>query len=205
MNALGFWVGSFATLLVTYDAIMVAAIVTVARPNIADVIFPFVLGLVEFLQFTVLTLPAGSDGPGPLASAQLSQIAWWPFVFAFATAAGFVNIVNQRQQLQANIAKASPELVGVCRWYERNLRTDKVVTGAATTLMLIAFVVLRWGWPDLRKWGGALGLMMGAGAAGSLRNTELGRRKFTEAFAPVQRGDPPPAGEAPLPRSDPPA
>ncbi len=74
LNAIGFWLGSFATILVTYDAIMVSTIVTVARPNVVDVIGPFALGLGEFLQFTVLTF-SGSGAGDASATGQFSQIA----------------------------------------------------------------------------------------------------------------------------------
>jgi hypothetical protein len=204
LNALALWLGSFTTLLVTYDAIMVATMVTVARPNIADVILPFLLGLAEFVEFTVLTLQAGPDASGARVQMQLSQIAWWPLVFAFATATGLVNIVNHRRQLRTSVARAAPGLREAYRWYQRNVRSDQLMTSAITALMLVAFVVLRWGAPDLRKWQGVLGLMMCAGAAASLRNAELGRRKFTEAFAALP-GEVPPAAaaEPPLPVSEP--
>lgn len=204
LNALGFWLGSFATMLVTYDSIMVTTIVTVARPNVLDVLAPFVLGLGEFLQFTVLTLSAGPAGLELLVEEQLSQIAWWPLVAALTGLAGCGLMANYERHLVVSMQHSPPQLDPGYRQLAKNLRSDKIVTLIFASLLLAALAVLRWGWPGLRRWEGIVGFLAFAGSTGSLWNYEVARRKFTDAFAAPPVEAPAPAAEATVPAPDPP-
>lgn len=189
LNALALWLGSFSTILVTYDAIMVTTIISVERPNVLDVVGPFLLGLGEFVQFTVLTLEGG-DSASATAAGQLSQIAWWPLVFACSTAAGWANAFNYSRHLSGMVAHAPPQLVETYRRFHQNSRRDLFWTAVPPVFLLVAFAVLRWVSEDLRMWQGVLGVIVLCGNSGALLNYEMARRTLWDALRPH------PAGEA---------
>lgn len=194
LNAAALWAGSFVTMLVTYDAIMVTTMIIVRRPNLIDVVGPFLLGLCEFLQFAVLTLPGDSR---TAATEQLSQIAWWPLLFALSTAVGCVNTVNYERRLPGLMGDAAPRLAEAYRRFHQNARRDVVATAVPTVVVLSVFLVLRWGPEDLREWQGVVGLIAAVGSSGALRNYELARRALWDAFPPSAAADARPATSEP--------
>lgn len=207
LNALAFWLASFTTIVITYDSIMVTTIISFVRPNAVDVVGPFLLGLGEFVQFTVLTFSNGADGSSASAAGQLSQIAWWPLVFALSTAAGWTIIRNYRRQFSESLEHAPPQLAEGYRWIRETARKDRLGAGLAAVLSLVPFAVLRWGWEDLREWQGLLGLVVFAGNIGTLRSYDIARHKLAEGFRPQRAPEPSASGQAspPLPTPDPPA
>jgi len=205
LNALAFWLGSFTTIVITYDSIMVTTIISVVRPNAVDVVGPFLLGLGEFLQFTVLTVSDGGDGSRASAAGQLSQLSWWPLVFAFSTAAGWAIIRNYQRQLSWSLEHAPPQLAEGYRWIRETARRDLFGAGLAAVLMLVPFAALR-GWEDLREWQGVIGMVVFAGNIGTLRNYDIARRKLAEGFRLQPAGEPIAVDQVspPLPAPDPP-
>lgn len=75
LTAIAFWTASFIATIVTYDGMMLQSIVTIAAPNVTDIMIPFFLGVSEFLLFPILAPVLSNGNPSRSTPAALRNLA----------------------------------------------------------------------------------------------------------------------------------
>ena len=169
LTAISFWTASFIAMIVTYDGMMLQSLVTIAAPNVIDIMIPFFLGVSEFMLFPILSPVLSNGNPSQSTPAALRHLAWWPLGMAF------VLLITNLFQLNAQTALTTtrdelPPLLESFIVRFKSLQRKNLVGGFGFMLFnLLAFVVLRHGFPhvgplaslpspaELRQWEGILG------------------------------------------------
>lgn len=132
-----FWLASFTAVILTYDATMVGLLIMAWLPRWQDIIFPFILVVIEFLLFSVLQ----SD----------LTLKYWPLmvaIFCANASAVLWNVVTQVrvEHYEARLSKLVQEFI---RWMKRDRRNSLALAIFWLTIFLIMTKVdffLKWQW-----------------------------------------------------------
>ena len=193
--ALAFWVASFASIILTYDAILVATLIVTQEPNALDIVLPFIIGLMEFMQFSVLQPLTAEAGVVPSVAQQLEHLTWWPLTHALLATTASLVMMNTQRQLTANLGRLPGDMQVLFRSYKRGLRVDQAFVAVNAAILYLAFVALRNGLPGaerleslpdlatLREYQGLIGVTTLVGMAVGIRNQERARRHIADGLA----------------------
>ena len=167
--ALAFWLASFVSIILTYDAMLVSTIVSTELPNAIDIIMPFIFGLLEFMQFSVLQPLPGTEAGGVSSAQQLEHLTWWPLVHALLLTSASLLVGNKQGQLTRNIRTLPGDLKATITEYKHNMKQDQLRLVIVAVWFYISFLALRGGLAEvpglgrldvgtLREYQGVLGL-----------------------------------------------
>jgi hypothetical protein len=146
--ALIYWLASFLAMIVTYDGILNATMVSgrmLLTP--VDIVAPFVSALLEFSLFSILgAVPWQGTGHD-----QLTYLGYWPLVFGAFGFLSFAIILNGYLN-HTTAADASDDEIGVMLYYRRMLRQDLIGSaigagvGGVTAFLLLRVSAARESW-----------------------------------------------------------
>lgn len=200
--ALALWLGSFASLVCTYNGPIVNSILITCPPNLMDVVTPFLMGVLGFAQFAVAVPLPAAGGEVPSSAAQLDHLTWWFLVAAVQWAVVSAHMVNTISHLYATWAGAPAEMDPLMEWCGRLLRQALAGCVATALVLTTVFLLLRFPSPDvpglrslpsptsLQEWQGVMGMAYFAGMVG-LVVTQMQARTVivTSVSAPPHRSD----------------
>ena len=183
--ALSLWLGSFASLICTYNGPIVNSILITRAPNFVDVITPFLLGVMGFAQFAVLVpIRAAGNAPAAPGGAQVDHLTWWFLAAAALWAVVLPNLSNTLAQVGATVEESPEDVAPLVRWCEGIVRKAVQGTVAIVVSLLVAFLLLRVRPTEqLWKWQAALGLGYFGGMGALVMIQEQARRAMVASVS----------------------
>ncbi len=194
LTALSFWFASFSLMMVTYDAMMFHSLLTVAALNVVDVMIPFFFGITEFSLFPLLAPVTVAGNPSQSTAGALTHLSWWPLGLATMALVGSLYMLNAQTSLSKTLEALPDHLRPYLLQCKSVMRKDQFGLAGSAAFNLIAFLLLRYGFPELkflgwlpsgaelRPWEGVLGIIVIANSCQSLFTFERLRRDLADAL-----------------------
>lgn len=135
MTTATFWLASFLSMILIYQAFTIGVIIIAWIPTVRDILLPFAVGITEFLMFSVLTDP--------------NTLVHWHLMFSLFSVAAFFAIWNViRETKLSNYERSLHALVNK---YITSQKTDRIMAFLTAIVWLVIWIVMQ-SFPSLQQY-----------------------------------------------------